>query len=76
MEDQNGMSPSQAILDFKQRYFVDTFKGKTKNNPEYQRCYEAFRAARHGRVSMERAKGILQDFAPGKYSFTEKIEAL
>ena len=75
-EETKGLTPAQAMLHFEANYFEGLFKNKTAANPEYYRCYRAIEAARNRPITLSRAKGILSKFAPGKYQFTEKIEAL
>lgn len=75
-EETKGLTPSQAMLHFEANYFEELFKNKTAANPEYYRCYRAIETARNQPITISRAKAILEKFAPGKYHFTEKIEAL
>ncbi len=78
MDQQNGLTPTAAILHFGEHYFKGMFKRKHgKTPPEgYAACWAAINDAKNGEVSFDRARGILEKYAPGKYLFTLNIQAL
>ena len=78
MVEQKELTVSEAVLHFDQTYFRPQ-DGKpmfTSKDKAYFQCYRLVQDAANGRATYDRARGILESFAPGKYRFTEKIESL
>lgn len=77
MEEQKGLTPTQAILHFGENHFKGLFKSEGGKRPNgYAACWAVIRDAKNGSVSFDRAKAILQEYAPGKYQFNSEIQAL
>lgn len=78
MEQQEGLTPTAAILHFGENHFRGLFKRKHGEKPPegYAACWAAINDAKNGEVSFDRARGLLEKYAPGKYLFKLNIQAL
>ena len=73
--EQTELTIAQAVRHFDEHYFrpggKPVFGVKDKR---YFQCYNLIKDAQVGDVTFERVKGVLEEHAPGRYFFTEKIQ--
>ncbi len=64
------------ILNYERRILSNSNRAKRGRSTTANATTGSMVVARNRPITLSRAKGILNKFAPGKYQFTEKIEAL